>query len=157
MLRLARQLGAAPAILQMGTEPFALGLRDAFDALLRYQLLGAGMQVGVHLEISLSRGAACCATTGTIAYAAKAFGFFVMQHLPGALREVLPARGTGATSRWKVERSARQPFLQFAILLGTGGRAPRDKLRDSLQRCLNIFFRLLAEDLAQRRGIRFVH
>src|SRR5216683_1105508 len=59
-----------PAMLQMGTEPFALGLRDAFDALLRYQLLGAGMQVGVHLEISLCRGAACCTPTGTIAYAA---------------------------------------------------------------------------------------
>jgi hypothetical protein len=50
----------------MRAEPFAFALRDAFEVLLRYQLLGAGMQFRAHHEIFLCTGSACCATTGTI-------------------------------------------------------------------------------------------
>src|SRR5467141_2991101 len=46
--RLARELGATSAILQMCGEPIALGLRDAFDALLRDQLFGASVRFRVH-------------------------------------------------------------------------------------------------------------
>src|SRR2546430_9280530 len=46
--RLARELGATRAILQMSGEPIALGLRDAFDALLRDQLFGASVSFLVH-------------------------------------------------------------------------------------------------------------
>src|SRR5258708_15948043 len=48
LIRLARQFDAANAILQMRGEPFALGLRNAFDALLRDQLFGAGVQFRGH-------------------------------------------------------------------------------------------------------------
>src|SRR5437660_12282101 len=47
-IRLARELGATRAILQMCREPIALGLRDAFDALLRDQLFGASVSFLVH-------------------------------------------------------------------------------------------------------------
>src|SRR5256885_1878332 len=50
-----------------------------------------------------------------------------MRRLPGVLREGLRGRGTGATSLWKGECSARQPSPRSAILPGSAGRAPRDR------------------------------
>src|SRR5216683_134456 len=57
--------------------------------------------------------------------------------------------------KWNAQHASHFFNLQFFL-------EPEDEhlainCGDSLQRCLNIFFRLLAEDLAQRRGIRFVH
>src|SRR4029077_5889013 len=101
VFRLPRQLGTARAVLQMRVEPFALALRDAFDARLRDQLCTASMQLRAHLENSPCRGAACCALVGTIATVAEAFCLFLMPRLPGALPAVLPVPGTGATSLWK--------------------------------------------------------